>query len=122
VEYAGVVFAIAESRLLPGLLWAGSNDGLVHLTRDGGRSWTNVTGNLPNLPEWGTIANIEPSRYDTGTAYLTVDGHQANNRDPWVYKTADYGRSWLLITGGLEKTPVSYAHVIREDPVRRGLL
>ena len=122
VEYAGVVFAIAESRLAPGLIWAGSNDGLVHLTRDGGKNWTNVTGNLPNLPVWGTIANIEPSRYDTGTAYLTVDGHQANNRDPWVYKTADFGKTWRLITGGLEKTPLSYAHVVREDPVRRGLL
>jgi photosystem II stability/assembly factor-like uncharacterized protein len=122
VEYAGVVFAIAESRLAPGLIWAGSNDGLVHLTRDGGKTWTNVTGNLPNLPMWATIANIEPSRYDTGTAYLSVDGHQANNRDPWVYKTTDYGKTWKLITGGLEKTPLSYAHVVREDPVRRGLL
>jgi photosystem II stability/assembly factor-like uncharacterized protein len=122
VEYAGVVFAIAESRLAPGLIWAGSNDGLVHLTRDGGKTWSNVTANLPNLPAWGTIANIEPSRYDTGTAYLTVDGHQANNRDPWVYKTSDYGRTWRLITGGLEKSPLSYAHVVREDPVRRGLL
>jgi photosystem II stability/assembly factor-like uncharacterized protein len=122
VEYAGVVFAIAESRVTAGLLWAGSNDGLVHLSRDGGKSWSNLTANLPNLVEWGTIANIEPSRYDAGTAYLTVDGHQANNRDPWVYKTSDYGRNWRLITGGLEKTPVSYAHVVREDPVRRGLL
>jgi len=122
VEYAGVVFAIAESRRERGLIWAGTNDGLVHLTQDGGRTWTNVTGNLPGLLPWGTISNIEPSRYDAGTAYLTVDGHQVNNRDPWVYKTTDYGRSWRLITTGLEKTPLSYAHVVREDPVRRGLL
>ncbi len=122
VEYAGVVFAIAESRVEAGLIWAGTNDGLVHLTRDGGRTWTNVTPNITGLLAWGTISNIEPSRYDAGTAYLTVDGHQVNNRDPWVYKTADYGRTWRLITAGLEKTPLSYAHVVREDPVRRGLL
>ncbi len=122
VEYAGVIFAIAESPLDAGLLWAGSNDGLVHLTRDGGKTWTNVTGNIPGLPEWGTITSIQPSRYDTGTAYLAVDGHQANNRDPWVYRTNDYGKTWRLITGGLEKTPLSYAHVVREDPVRKGLL
>jgi hypothetical protein len=122
VEYAGVVFSIAESRLAPGLIWAGSNDGVVQLTRDGGKSWTNVTANLPGLPDWGTISSIEPSRYDTGTAYLTVDGHQANNRDPWVYRTSDYGRTWRLITSGLDKTPLSFAHVVREDPVRRGLL
>ncbi|HWP37780.1 MAG TPA: hypothetical protein VNL18_09555 [Gemmatimonadales bacterium] len=122
VEYAGVVFAIAESRLKPGLIWAGTNDGLVHVTRDGGRNWTNVTANITGLPAWGTISNIEPSRYDTGTAYITVDFHQMNNRDPWVYKTSDYGRTWRKITNGITPTPLSYAHVIREDPVRRGLL
>ncbi len=122
VEYAGVVFAIAESPLDAGLIWAGSNDGLVHVTRDGGKTWTNVSANIPGLPDWATIATIQPSHYDTGTAYLAVDGHQANNRDPWVYKTADYGKTWRLITSGLEKTPLSYAHVVREDPVRKGLL
>jgi photosystem II stability/assembly factor-like uncharacterized protein len=122
VEYAGVVFSIAESRLKPGLIWAGSNDGLVQLTRDGGASWVNLTANLPGLPAWGAISSIVPSRFDTASAYLTVDGHQVNNRDPWVYKTADYGKSWRLIVGGLAKTPLSYAHVIQEDPVRRGLL
>jgi hypothetical protein len=122
VEYAGVVFAIAESPLERGLLWAGTNDGRVHLTRNGGAAWTDLTGNLPGLIPWGTISNIEASHYDAGTAYLTVDGHQANNRDPWVYRTTDFGRSWTLIVNGLEKTPLSYAHVVREDPVRRGLL
>ena len=122
VEYAGVIFAIAESQLKPGLIWTGSNDGLVQLTRDGGATWTNVTANLPGLPAWGTISSIVPSRYDTATAYLTVDGHQVNNRDPWVYKTSDYGKTWKPITTGLAKTPLSYAHVIQEDPVRRGLL
>ncbi|HEY9382081.1 MAG TPA: hypothetical protein VIP80_01090 [Gemmatimonadales bacterium] len=122
VEYAGVIFAIAESRLKPGLIWAGTNDGLVQLTQDGGRSWVNLTANLPGLPTWGTISNIEPSRYDTATAYLTVDGHQVNNRDPWIYKTSDFGKTWKLIVSGIPKSPLSYAHVIREDPVRRGLL
>ncbi len=122
VEYSGVVFAIAESRLRAGLIWVGTNDGQVQLTRDAGTTWTNLTANLPGLPAWGTIANIEPSRYDTATAYLAVDGHQANSRDPWIYKTTDYGRSWRLLTGGIPKTPLSYTHVVREDPVRRGLL
>src|SRR5439155_3606686 len=122
VEYAGVVFAIAESPLDAKVLWAGTNDGLVHVTRDGGTSWSNVTNSIPGLLPWGTISNIEPSRYDAGTAYLTLDGHQVNNRDPWVYKTTDFGRSWKLIITGLAKTPLSYAHVVREDPVRRGLL
>ena len=122
VEYGSVLFAIAESRLRAGLIWAGSNDGLVHVTRDGGRTWTNVTAGIPNLPPWGTVSNIEPSRYDTGTAYITVDFHQVNNRDPFVYKTSDYGRTWRAISDGIPRSALSYAHVIREDPVRRGLL
>jgi hypothetical protein len=122
VEYSGVVFAIAESPREKGLIWAGTNDGLVHLTRDGGKTWTNVTANIPGLVAWATISNIEPSRHDAGTAYLTVDGHQVNNRDPWVYKTTDFGKTWTLIVKGIPKSPLSYAHVIREDPVRQGLL
>ena len=122
VEYAFTVMAIAESRLEKGLIWAGTNDGQVQLTRDNGKSWTNVTKNIPNLPPWGTVGNIEPSRYDAGTAYLTVDLHQVNNRDPFVYKTTDYGKTWRAITNGVPKSMLSYAHCIREDPVRRGLL
>jgi photosystem II stability/assembly factor-like uncharacterized protein len=122
VEYADVVFAIAESPLKPGLIWAGTNDGLVQVTRDGGKSWSNVTSGIPGMPAWGTVSNIEPSRYDTATAYITVDAHQANIRDPLVYKTTDYGRSWKPIVSGLPRSPTGYAHVIREDPVRRGLL
>ncbi len=122
VEYAFVVMAIAESRLERGVIWAGTNDGQVQLTRDNGKSWTNVTKNIPNLPPWGTVGNIEPSRYDAATAYLTVDLHQVNNRDPFVYKTTDYGRTWRAIVNGIPKSMLSYAHCIREDPVRRGLL
>jgi photosystem II stability/assembly factor-like uncharacterized protein len=122
VEYSGVVFAIAESRLQKGLIWVGTNDGKVQLTRDGGQQWTDLTAKLPGLPEWGTISNIEPSRFDAGTAYLSVDAHQVNNRDPWIYKTTDFGATWTLITNGIAKTPLSYVHVVREDPVRRGML
>ena len=97
-------------------------DGLIHVTRDGGESWTDVTANVPGMPDWGSIRNIEASRYDAGTAYFAVDGHQANNRDPWLYRTHDYGESWTLIVNGIEKSPLSYTRSILEDPVRPGLL
>ena len=122
VEYGGVVFAIAESPKQAGLIWAGTNDGLVQLTRDGGKTWTSVTKNIPNLPPWGTVSNVEPSRYDAGTAYIAVDFHQVNNRDPFVYKTTDYGATWKAITNGIPHSMLSYAHCVREDPVKRGLL
>jgi photosystem II stability/assembly factor-like uncharacterized protein len=122
VEYAPVVFAIAESPKEKGLIWAGTNDGLVQITRDAGKNWINVTKNIPNLPPWGTVSNIEPSRYDAAAAYITVDFHQVNNRDPFVYKTSDYGKSWKQITNGIPHTMLSYAHCVREDPVRQGLL
>jgi photosystem II stability/assembly factor-like uncharacterized protein len=122
VEYSGVVFSIAESPVTKGLIWAGTNDGKVHLTRDGGGTWTDLSANLPGLPFWGTISNIEASRFDAGTALVSVDAHQANNRDPFIYRTTDYGRTWTLIVSGIPKSPLSYVHVVREDPVRRGLL
>ncbi len=122
VEYAPVVFAISESPKQAGTIWVGTNDGNVQITRDGGKSWTNVTANIPNMLPWGTISNIEASRYDPGTAYIAVDGHQVNNRDPWVYKTSDYGKSWKLITNGIPHNMLSYAHCVREDPTRQGLL
>jgi photosystem II stability/assembly factor-like uncharacterized protein len=122
VEYGGVVFAIAESPKAVGTIWAGTNDGQVQLTRDGGKIWTNVTKNIPNMLPWGTISNIEPSRYNAGTAYITVDGHQENNRDPWIYKTIDFGKTWKLIVNGIPKSMLSYAHCVREDPTRQGLL
>ncbi len=122
VEYSGVVFAIEESPLEPGLIWAGTNDGLIHVTRDGGETWTDVTGNVPEMPDWGSIRNIEASRYNAGTAYFAVDGHQANYRDPAIYRTRNYGRSWDLIVDGIEATPLSFTRSILEDPVRQGLL
>ncbi len=122
VEYAGVIFALTESAKEAGLIWVGTNDGQVQVTRDGGKNWSNVTKNLPGFPEWGTVDNIEASRFDAGSAYLTVDGHQVNLRDPYVYKTADYGKTWTLITAGIPHNMLSYAHCVREDPVRKGLL
>jgi photosystem II stability/assembly factor-like uncharacterized protein len=122
VEYFDVVYRIAESPKQAGVIWAGTNDGLVQLTRDAGKTWTNVTKNIPNLPQFGTVSSIEASRYDNGTAYITVDFHQVNNRDPFVYKTTDYGASWKAITNGIPHSMLSYAHCVREDPVRRGLL
>jgi photosystem II stability/assembly factor-like uncharacterized protein len=122
VEYGGVIYAIAESRVQPGVMWTGSNDGLVHLTRDGGKNWTNVTANIPGIPAWGSVRHIEPSRFDAASAYLIVDAHQENNRDPWVYRTKDFGKTWKLIIAGIPRSPLSYAHIIREDPVKRGLL
>ena len=122
VEYAGTLFAIAESPLEKGLIWVGTNDGQVQVTRDAGAHWTNVTSHLPGLPAWGTVSNIEPSRHDAGTAYLTVDLHQVNNRDPFVYKTTDYGQTWRSLSGSIPKTVLSYAHCVREDPVRKGML
>jgi photosystem II stability/assembly factor-like uncharacterized protein len=122
VEYAGTVFAIAESPKEAGVIWAGTNDGYVQITRDDGKNWTNVTKSIPNLPEWGTVSNIEASRYDAGTAYISVDFHQMNNRDPFAYKTTDYGKTWTQITNGIPHSMLSYAHCIREDPVRKGQL
>ena len=122
VEYGCIVFAIAESPLEEGLIWAGTNDGQVQVTRDGGANWTNVTHNIQKLPPLGTVSNIEPSRYDAGTCYITVDLHQVNNRDPFVYKTTNYGKSWKLISSDIPKGVLSYAHCVREDPVRKGLL
>ena len=122
VEYGNVIYSIAESRIEPGLIWVGTNDGLVQLTRDGGASWTDVTGNIPGMIPWGTVYNIEPSRYARGKAYITVNGHLEGNFDPWVYRTDDYGLSWRLIVDGIPRSPLSYARNVREDPVRAGLL
>ena len=122
VEYAGTVFGIAESPVEEGLIWAGTNDGLLQVTRDGGGTWTNVTGNMPGLPEWMAVRSIAPSRHEAGTAYVAIDGHQMNVRDPLVYRTRDYGESFEKITDGIPPSMLSYTKVIVEDPRRPGLL
>ncbi len=122
VEYGGVVYGLAESPITKGVIWVGTNDGQVQLTRDNGATWSNLTKNLVGLPVWGSVRSIVASRHDAATAYLTVDFHQMNNRDPFIYRTTDYGRNWKLIVNGIPKSNLSYARMILEDPVRRGLL
>jgi photosystem II stability/assembly factor-like uncharacterized protein len=122
VEYGDVIYAIQESRAKAGVIWVGTNDGLVQVTQDGGKTWSNVTSNVPGMPMWGSVRHVEPSKYDAASAYIICDAHQENNRDPWIYKTNDFGKTWKLIVNGIPKSMLSYVHIIREDPVRRGLL
>jgi len=122
VEYCCVIYAFDESPVDGGVLWTGSSDGIVHVSRDGGASWTNVTANLPDMPPLGTVRNIDASKWDAGKAYITVDFHEVGNFEPFVYKTSDYGASWTKITDGIDDSVLSYARNIREDPVRAGLL
>jgi photosystem II stability/assembly factor-like uncharacterized protein len=121
--YGEVVFAIAPSKIQKGLIWAGTNDGLIWYTRDGGSNWVNVTKNIAGLPAWGTVRRIEPSRFDAATAYVAVDYHLMDNREPFIYKTADFGRSWTKISDGLPKGhPLAYVLSIAENPNRKGML
>ncbi|MCE9601084.1 MAG: sialidase [Gemmatimonadetes bacterium] len=122
VEYAGVIMWIAESPAQAGVIWAGTNDGKAQVTRDNGKSWTDVSAGLRGMPEWGTVSAIVPSKWAAGTAYLSVDGHQVNDRDPWIYRTTDFGQTWTLLVNGIAKSPLSYVHALAEDPVKRGLL
>ena len=116
-----VLFAITESPMKQGLIWVGSNDGQIHLTRNGGRNWDNLTDNI-EMPPWGTISNIEASRFDKGTAYISVDFHQMGNFDPYIYKTENYGKSWKHISSDIPKSYSSFVHVIREDHKTPGVL
>ncbi|HQT90492.1 MAG TPA: sialidase [Candidatus Kryptobacter bacterium] len=122
VEYWGTLVAIAVSPVKEGVIWTGSNDGLVHVTTDGGKSWKNVTKNIPALPPYGTVGSIEASHFDPATAYISVNFHQMDNRDPYIYKTTDYGKSWTSIGGGIPKSVFSYVHRVIEDPFRKGML
>ncbi len=117
-----VLISIEESKLEEGVIWTGSNDGQVHVTKNFGKEWINVSKNIPDIPEWGTISNIEISRYNKGTVYITVDLHHMGNFDPFVYKTTDYGQSWKLISKSVPKSIHSFAHVIKEDPKKEGML
>ncbi len=145
VEVYGTIYALAESPKQRGVLWAGSDDGLVHVSRDGGKNWDNVTprshaerGNEKQWPEWGTVRCIEASPFDAGAAYVVVDAHKLDDRRPYLFKTADFGQTWrsLVVEGtkiidrgrGPEKFTHNgihaegYLHVLREDPRRKGLL
>ena len=120
VETYGTVFAIAESPKQKGLIWAGSDDGLVHVTTDEGKSWKNVTAAMPGFPEWGTVSMIEPSPFDARTAYVVVDAHRLDDMRPYLYATTDLGQTWKRIDG--ELPPDVYLHAVREDPKKQGQL
>ncbi len=122
VDYGNTLYALAESPLNPAVLWAGSNDGLVHVSRDDGNSWVNVTKNIRGLPEYGTVSSIDASKYAEGTAYISIDFHQVDNRKPYIYRTKNFGKSWNKITRGLPENMLSYVHIVREDPKREGML
>jgi photosystem II stability/assembly factor-like uncharacterized protein len=120
--YGGVVFAIASSKIRKGLIWAGTNDGQIWYTPDAAAHWINVSQHLPGLPAGGTITSIAPSSFDAGSAYVSIDLHLLDNRDPFIYKTADFGKSWKRISGDLPKHELSYVRTITDDPNCAGLL
>jgi photosystem II stability/assembly factor-like uncharacterized protein len=112
------IFAFCESPLEPGLFWAGSDDGLIHLSRDGGRNWQDVTP--PELGEWALVSVIEPSPHDPAAAYVAATRYKLDDPTPLLLKTSNYGASWNLITTGIRAGDIT--RVVREDPERRGLL
>ncbi|MCI0390455.1 MAG: glycosyl hydrolase [Acidobacteria bacterium] len=118
VEYYCTVFALMESPVLKGVIWAGSDDGLVHVTRDGGKKWENVTPK--EMPEWIQINSIEASPHDAASAYFAGTMYKSDDFRPYLYKTNDYGKTWKKITGGIGEG--AFTRVVREDPNRRGLL
>ncbi len=117
IEYYDVVFALAESPLKKGMLWAGTDDGLLHVTNDDGGHWTKVT---PPMPEWSCVSLIDPSTFDPGEAFVAVERHRLDDFKPYIYKTENGGQSWTAITSGIPDG--AYVHAIRQDPKRRGLL
>ncbi|MCK0159977.1 WD40/YVTN/BNR-like repeat-containing protein [Allomuricauda sp. F6463D] len=120
-EYYSTLYSIRESKISNGLIWTGSNDGVVSITKDGGKTWKNVTPK--KLPKGGRVESIEPSQFDPAKAYIAVDRHLLGDTTPYFYKTEDYGESWVLISAESNGIPSDYtARVLREDPVREGLL
>jgi len=117
VEYYDTIFALAESPLKKGTLWAGSDDGLVHVTTDDGQHWAKVT---PKMPDWSTVDLVEPSPHDANTAYVAVDRHKLDDFKPYIFKTNDLGKTWSTIVNGIPDG--AYVHAVREDPKKRGLL
>ena len=117
-EYYDTIFAVAESPVAKDLIWAGTDDGLIHITRDGGKNWTNVTPK--DLPEWSRISQIDASPHDAGTAYVAGDRHQFDELHPYIFKTSDYGKTWTKITKGISEN--TFVRALREDPKKRGLL
>ena len=117
-EYYDTIFTIAESPVQKDLIWVGSDDGLIHITRDGGKNWADVTPK--GMPEWGRVDLIEASPHAAGVAYAAVDGHLLDDFRPHIYRTENFGKSWNPINRGLPDQ--AYVHAVREDPKRKGLL
>jgi photosystem II stability/assembly factor-like uncharacterized protein len=117
-SYSNIV-TISESYLVPGILWVGTNDGNVQVSRDGGATWKNVIDKVPEAPKEGHVSRVEASHFDAATAYLTIDNHRFDDHKAYVYKTTDYGESWTSIAANL---PEGHVNVIREDPKNRNLL
>lgn len=118
VEYYNTIFVVTESQHEPGLIWVGTDDGLIHITRDGGKNWTNVTPK--GLPEWSLISQIDASPFSAATAYAAVDRHELDDFAPYIYKTTDYGKTWTRINNGVPDG--AFVRAVREDPGRKGLL
>ena len=118
VEVYDTIFSVVESPAQKDLIWAGSDDGLIHLTRNGGGNWEDVTPK--SMPEWGTVSMIEASPTDAGTAYVAVERHKMDDFTPYIFKTSDFGKTWTDIVNGIPKD--DYVHVVRNDPQRKGLL
>ena len=118
IEYYDVIFTVMESPVQKGLIWAGTDDGLVQLTTDGGDNWTNVTPK--GIPEWIQINSLDASPFDPGTAYVAGTMYKWDDYKPYLYKTTDFGKSWKKITNGIPDG--AFTRVIREDPNRKGLL
>ncbi len=118
VEFYDTIFTVAESPRQRDLIWAGSDDGLVHITRDGGKNWEDVTPK--GLPEWSKISLLEASPFDAGTAYIAVERHMLDDIQPYIYKTVDFGKTWTEIISGIPAG--AFVHAVREDPKRKGLL
>ena len=119
-EYYANIFAIAESELEEGVIWVGSDDGLIHITKDGGETWENITPPKKLSPELNMINSIDPSPFKKGKAYVAATSYKFGDYTPYLYKTEDYGKSWSLITGGINSN--YYTRVIRSDKKREGLL
>jgi len=118
VEYYCTIFTVAESPLRKGVIWTGSDDGLIHVTTDGGKNWQNVTPK--DMPEWIQINEIEASPHEAGVAYAAATMYKWDDFRPYLYKTSDYGKTWTKITDGIPDG--AFTRVIREDTARRGLL
>jgi photosystem II stability/assembly factor-like uncharacterized protein len=118
VEYYGTIFYVAESPLEKGVIWTGSDDGLVHISRDGGANWKNVTPK--GMPEWIQVNSIDPHPFEKGGAYLAGTMYKSDDFRPYLYRTTDYGATWTRIDSGID--PLHFTRVVRADPARRGLL